>query len=268
MKSIIQTLLKSMLVGAGYVATLTLTKLILARGVNASSLIWSFAGGVVIGFTIGLLALSMPSTWKRHMLVWGSAIYLNIASVTIEGRFFAPDLVQGSMVVLILQQLLIALAATWLVVKLFAPLEESAPQAAIQRSWFAWLWRFVLSAFSYIFFYYFFGAINYLFVTGPYYETHAGGLVAPAQDIIIKAELIRAPMIVLSVIPFLLTYRATKKRMAFLTGMILFAVGGIAPLLMQAGALPLILLAASAVEIFCQNFSIGWVTARLLGRPE
>lgn len=44
----------------------------------------------------------------------------------------------------------------------------------IRRSWFSWLWRFVLGGLSYVFFYYFFGAINFMLVTGPYYKTHAG----------------------------------------------------------------------------------------------
>jgi len=267
MNRLFRILLQSLLVGAGYAGTLALTNLSLSRGLEAQSLVWSFAGGTVIGLTLGLLASCMPATRACHMLVWGSIIFLNIASVTIEGRFFAPNLVQGSLFVLILQQLLVAFVATWLIVKLFARTGETAPQTSVQRPWFSWLWRFVLSALTYILFYYFFGAINYLLVTGPYYETHAGGLVVPAQDVILKAELIRAPLIVFSIIPFLLTFRASKKRMAFLTGMILFAVGGVAPLLMQVKALPFVLLAASAVEIFCQNYFTGIVAARLLALP-
>ncbi len=259
--------LKSFVVGAVYALTIALTKLVLSQSLDAGSLAWSFAGGTVIGLTLGLLATSTPGGWSRQMLVWGSAIFFNIASVTIEGRFFAPDLVQGSMVVLLLQQLITALAATWVIVKLFAPIAESAPLAPIQRSWFSWLWRFIVSALAYIVFYYFFGALNYLLVTGPYYETHAGGLVVPAQDVLLKAELIRAPMIILSILPFLLVHPAGRKRVAFLAGMLLFAVGGLAPLLMQVGVLPPVLLAASAVEIFFQNYLTGVTAARLLGRP-
>lgn len=49
----------------------------------------------------------------------------------------------------------------------------------------------------------------------------------------------------------------------WLPGLILFAVGGVTPLLVQVGSLPFVVLAASAVEIFLQNFSTGVVTARL-----
>jgi hypothetical protein len=71
--------------------------------------------------------------------------------------------------------------------------------------------------------------------------------------------------LILSIIPFLLNFPAHRRRMAWLTGLILFAVGGITPLLIQVGALPLVVLAASAVEIFCGNMALGWVSARLLG---
>ncbi len=265
MNKVFDTLWKSIFVGAGYTVTLAFTNFFLSSGVDIQSLLWSFVGGTVIGLTLGLLASLMPATRMRHMLVWGTIIFLNIASVTIEGRFFAPNLVQGSMAALILQQLIVAFAATWLIIMLFAPIAETEPLAPIRRTWLSWLWRFVFSVFSYIVFYYFFGAINYLLVTGPYYETHAGGLVVPAQGIILKAELIRAPMIVLSIIPFLLTFKGSKKHKTILTGIILFAVGGVAPLFMQINALPIVLVSASAVEIFFQNFLTGIVSTRLMG---
>lgn len=261
-------ILKSLLIGAGYAAALAITKLLLSQRIDAQSVFWSFAGGTVLALTLGSLAASMPASRKTHALVWGSVIFFNIASVNIEGRFFAPDLVQGSLVVIMLQQLLIASVTTWLIVELFAPIANSTRTNSIQRSWFSWLWRFVLSALSYVFFYYFFGAITYLLVTGPYYEANAGGLIVPAQEIILKAELIRAPMMALSLIPFLLQFHANRRRMMFLSGLILFTVGGVTPLLMQIGALPLVVLAASVVEIFCGNFLMGLVSARLLGRDE
>lgn len=259
---------KSLLVAAGYTVTVAMSNILMLGEMDAQSLVWTFVGAAVMGLTLGVFADSMPATWSRHMLVWGSIIFFNIASVTIEGRFFAPDLVQGSMFVLILRQVVVAFVATWLITRLFAFNESFAPPLTLQRSWFSWVWRFLLSAFSYILFYYFFGAFNYLLVTGPYYESHASGLELPTPDVVLMAELIRAPMIVISMVPFLLTYRAPKKRLAFLSGLILFVVGGVVPLLMQVRALPLVLLAASAVEIFLQNYLAGVVTARLLGRSE
>lgn len=48
-------------------------------------------------------------------------------------------------------------------------------------------------------------------------------------------------------------------------GWVLFAVGGIVPVILQIGSLPFLLLAASTVEIFCQNFLTGMVSGWLLG---
>jgi len=263
-KSIFPTFWKSLLVGAAYAATLAITKLLLSETVDARSFLWSFVGSVAMGLALGSLSASMPVTLSRHMLVWGSIIFFNLASLTIEGRIYAPNLIKGLLIVPLVQQFVVALVTTWIIVKLFAPIVDSAPMISIQRSWISWLWRFVLSVLSYIFFYYFFGAINYLLVTGPYYETHAGGLVVPAQNIIIQAELIRAVLIALSVIPFLLNFPKNRRSKMWLTGLILFAVGGVTPLLVQVGSLPSVVLAASSVEIFCQNFFTGVVTARLM----
>ena len=264
MTTLYKNFLKSLLVGAVYAATLAITKLLLSETVNARSFLWSLVGGAAAGLVLGFLTVSMPATWSRHMLVWGSILFFNIASLTIEGRIFAPNLIRDSLIVLLVQQFVVAFVTTWIIVKLFAPIADSAPTTPIGRSWFSWLWRFVLSALSYVFFYYFFGAINFMLVTGPYYKTHAGGLTVPAQNMILQAELIRAVLIVISVFPFLLNFAVNRRRLMWLAGLILFGVGGVTPLLVQVGSLPIVVLAASTVEIFLQNFSTGVVTARLL----
>ncbi|MGE5138726.1 MAG: hypothetical protein ACM3JD_04630, partial [Rudaea sp.] len=77
----------------------------------------------------------------------------------------------------------------------------------------------------------------------------------------------RAPIMALSLLPFLLTARFTRRGTAILAGLLLFAAGGVVPLLLEVGTLPDVLLAASAVEIFFQNLSTGIVAGLLLGRP-
>ena len=61
-----------------------------------------------------------------------------------------------------------------------------------------------------------------------------------------------------------LVYWLFAPQLAIWSGLLLFIVGGIVPLTWQMTALPLPLLLASAVEIFCQNFTTGVVTALLL----
>jgi len=275
-KTILQTLLKSLVIGAVYATALALGGMILTLfGLRlpevkdaAASLMWSFAGGVIMGLCLGPIAASMPAARTRHILVWGSLIFLNIASVAIEGYFFAPALIGGGLPALLIQQLLAALATSWVITRLFASQQTVTPDTPLRRSFISWTWRFITGTLAYVIFYFIFGGINYALVTKPYYESHTGGLDVPAVEVTFTAEVIRGALIALSILPILLTLRADKKRTVLLTGWVLFAVGGLVPLTMQVGALPLFLLIASAWEILAMNFSTGAALARLFGRPE
>lgn len=275
MKTIFSTLLKSLLVGAAYVIAVavggmivTLLGFSLPEAENPiASLMWFFVGGVIAGLFLGPVASSIPAARTHHFFVWGSLIFLNIASVAIEGYFFVPKLIGDALPALLIQQLVAALAASWAIIALFTSKESAAPVASINRSIPSWIWRFAVAVLAYVVFYFIFGSINYILVTKPYYDTHAGGLDVPAVEVTLAAEVVRGALIALSVIPFLLTVPADKKRLGALTGFILFAIGGLVPLTMQLGVLPLFLLLASAWEIFAMNFTTGWLLARLLGRP-
>ena len=276
MKSFFKLLAKSLLVALVYAFTLALAGLLVSLsglGLPAvkdpmTKLLWSLVGGFIMGLSLGLIAASMPAGRWRHVLVWSILVFFNLASVAIEGSFFAPDLIGNALPGLFIQQALAALAVGGVVTALFAPAGTIPSAPAAHRSPFSWAWRFVLSALVYVVFYFIFGGINYALVTRPYYAAHAGGLTVPAAQVTLQAEVIRGVLIALSVLPFLLTIRAGRGRLAMLTGIILFAIGGLVPLTMQVGALPIILLAASAVEIFFQNFLTGVVVSRLLGRAN
>jgi hypothetical protein len=218
----------------------------------------AFAGGLIAGLCLGPIASSMPAAQTRHFFVWASVIFLNLTSVAIEGYFFVPEVVGDALPGLLVQQFLASLGASWIITALFAPKESVATVTIANRSGFSWMWRFSASALMYVFFYFVFGAANYILVTKPYYEAHAGGLAVPASTVTLTAEIIRGALITLSILPFILTMRTDKKRLAVRTGFILFAVGGLI------GVLPIFLLAASAVEIFLQNFSTGVVISGLM----
>jgi hypothetical protein len=276
MKTILQTLLKSLLVGAAYCFALVIGSVIAQMvGLDApeardatTKLAWSFAGGVIAGLCLGRIAASMSASRPRHLMVWVTVIFLNLASVAIEGYFFAPEIVGSALPGLLFQQFLASFAAGWMTTVLFAPKGFTALIPFARRSILSWMWRFPLSALVYVFFYFIFGAVNYALVTRPYYETHAGGLTVPPVTVTLTTEILRGALIALSVLPFLLTARTNKKWLALQTGFILFTVGGLVPLTMQAGVLPAFLLAASAAEIFFQNFSTGVVISRLLSMED
>ncbi len=246
MKSILQTFLKSPLVGATFVIAglvggmiVTLFGFHLPEAENpAESLMWFFAGGIIAGLCLGPIASSIPASRRRHFFVWGSLIFLNIASVVIEGYFFAPELIGDALPALLLQQLVAALAAGLVITVLFVSKESAAPVTPVNRSILSWIWRFAAGTLAYVLFYFIFGSINYMLVTKTYYETHAGWLDVPPAEVTNTAEFVRGALIALSVIPFLLTVPAGKKRLGALTGFIFFAIGGLVPLTMQVGALP------------------------------
>lgn len=271
-----KTILKSLLVGAGFVIAVFIGGMMVTMlglpspeaGNPAAKLMWFFVGGVIAGLSLGPVASSISAARTRHLMVWGSLIFFNMASVIIEGYFFAPALIGDALPALLFQQLLVALAAGWVITILFAPKESTTLVPPMKRSIPAWIWRFAVAALTYVVFYFIFGAINYMLVTKPYYATHAGGLDVPPVQVTLMAEVVRGVLIALSVFPFLLTMPADKKRLGAWTGFLLFAIGGLVPLTMQVGALPTFLLVASAWEIFAMNFSTGWVLARLLGRPK
>jgi hypothetical protein len=272
-KQVMLWLARSLLVGAGYIVALMVVGASLAalgvRFANASQgaemLSWLFVGGIVIGLVLGPIASQLFVKRTRHVIVWTCVIFFNIVSVVIEGVFFAPTQVGGNLTALIAQQFILAVTTASVLTLLFAP-KANVAIVLPPRAWYDWLWRLVVSAASYLAFYFIFGAINYALVTKPYYDAHAGGLATPSIEIILIAEIVRGAMIVLSVLPFLLTVSQPPRERAFRTGVILFAIGGIVPLLYQVNALPIPLLIASGIEIFFQNFSTGIVAGLLLGR--
>jgi len=270
---------RSLLVGLGYVVGLIAAGMIgaimgaqMASSTrNDAAFTWLFIASILLGVILGPLAARLTLTRTQHFILWGSLIFFNLGSVAIEGAYFVPELVTVPLPVLFTQQLLASACAALVIVLVFSAVGKPASSwvdALRTRSWHSWLWRFIVSSLSYLVFYFIFGALNYSLATGSYYESHAGGLTVPEPMVVLMAELVRAPLIVLSILLFLLSVRGTKRELMVRTGWLLFAVGGIVPLVLQISSLPLPLLAASAVEIFFQNFLTGMVAAGLMGIQE
>lgn len=276
MKRTSQTLLKSLFVGLAYLIAIFLSGVILrAIGLRLpetkdalGKLALAFAAGEIAGLSLGNIAAFLPASKTRHRIIWTGVIFLNLASVAVEGYFFMPKIIGNTLPGLLIQQFIAALAASWVITALFAPKEPVKRVATAHRSAVSWLWRFPASALTYVVFYFVFGMLNYLLVTRPYYQTHAGGLTVPALAVTLTAEILRGVLIALSVLSFILTTRINKRGAALQTSFILFVIGGLVPLTLQIGLLPLLLLIASAVEIFFQNFSTGLVISRLMSLED
>ena len=266
---------RSILVALGYLFGLILAGMIgvmlgekLSTDANSlSSFGKLFVSSLMLGVFLGPFASRLVLSRGQHFILWATLILFNTGSVTIEGAYFAPELVSLPASVLVMQQLLATVGAALVITHVFtAPGQSTSWLRALgTRPWYSWIWRFIGSAMSYQVFYFVFGGLNYQLVTRPYYESHAGGLTVPAPEIVFIIEAIRSLIIVFSVFLFLLSMRGTRGQLMISTGLLLFAIGGIIPLIWQIGTLPLFLLAASALEIFFQNFLTGIVAARLMG---
>lgn len=188
----------------------------------------------------------------------------------IEGAYFAPNLVSIPIPMLVIQQVFATIGAGLVITMVFRSAGKAISwmSSLQQRPWHSWIWRLLLSAMSYLALYFVVGGLNYQLVTKPYYQTHVGGLTVPPVQVVLVVESIRAVLIAFSVFLFLLSARGTRRQLMISTGWLLFAIGGIIPLLLQIGTLPLFLLAASAVEIFFQNFLTGVVAAMLMGLED
>lgn len=238
-----------------------------AEAGSGSRFIPIFIASIFLGIFLGPYASRLSLSSGQHFILWGTLILFNLGSVIIEGAYFAPDLVSVAVPVLITQQLLATTGAAFVITQVFATRGEGLSwKNAIQtRPWYSWMWRFLASALSYLFFYFAIGSLNYQLVTQRYYESHANGLTVPPVQTILAAESIRCLFIVVSIFLFLLSARENERQLMISSGWLLFAVGGIVPLFWQVGTLPLPLLLASAVEIFFQNFLTGGVSAWLMG---
>lgn len=234
---------------------------------NQSSLVIMLASTALLGVFLGPIASRLKISRLQHFFLWLSLIIFNLGSVALEGAYFAPNLVPIPIPMLVFQQLFAAAGASLAITLLFAPKGFSLSwlDALRARPWYAWLWRFLVSAFSYLVFYWVFGGINYELVTKPYYQTHAGGLTVPTPELVLILESIRGLLIVFSVLLILLSMPGSRKQLILTTGWLIFAVGGIIPLCWQITTLPLFLLLASAIEILFQNFLTGAVSAWLMG---
>lgn len=254
------------LILAGMVGAILGGKLSAESG-KGSNFILLIIASLLVGAVLGHFASRLSISRGQQFILWSTLILFNLGSVGLEGAFFAPELVSFPIPMLVAQQLLATLGAAFVVTRVFASNEKivSWMSALRTRPWYSWIWRFLVSAMSYLVFYFLFGGLNYQLVTRPYYESHAGGLTVPAPNVVLIVESIRSLIIVFSVFLFLLSTCGSRRQLMVNTGWLLFALGGIIPLIWQIGSLPVFLLTASAVEIFFQNFLTGVVTARLMG---
>ena len=255
-----------LIIAIGYMLASMIAALVLDRALEPGALGISLMSGVIVGVTLGPIAARVEADGMSHWVAWFSVLFFNTLSLAIEGAFFAPTLSPIATLpvawtaYMLLESAITAGLVAWLCGQSVDATTSGPPH---KRAWYSWAWRFVVSSFSYLLFYFVFGAVNYALVTKPFYAAHVSGLAVPAPQTVLMAEMVRAPLIVLSIVPLILLWKGKKPVLAVLCGLILFIIGGVIPLLTNT-TLPDLLRFASAVEIFFQNFLTGVVAVALL----
>ena len=125
-----------------------------------------------------------------------------------------------------------------------------------------WVVRVAIGVAAYCLAYFIVGSLVYPFVE-PYYLSDELGLTVPKLGLVMLVQCIRAPIYIAAVWLFVIGSSYTRKRTMLVTGIALYVLGGLTPLL-GAADWPTPLRIYHGVEIFFQNFTAGLIIAWLL----
>jgi hypothetical protein len=229
---------------------------------------WWWLSGIVTAAALAPVVRYGP----RSMTAQFGAIFLVLVIVGLgctlsEGALFFPQtraqIVQtiagGIVNSLIESAVLVALAG---VLRLANPASQEIPSRP-----FATAALMVLaSAASYVVYYLIFGSITFLFFTKKYYP-HATEQVAALGLWFWGYQLARGLLMTLAVVPVIYTLRLPRGQTALIVGLMIWIVGGAAPLLVPNGVMVAAQRSIHIVEIMTQNVSLG-ATAVWLLRPK
>ncbi len=167
-----------LIIAADYTLTSLIAIPLLSRSFEVGGLGVSVLSGILIGATLAPIAARMQISRFRQWVVWGSVLFLNNLSLGIEGAFFAPTVspMRGVPITwtacLLFQSLATAALIAWLCGQNASPSSSNPPR---ERAWHSWVWRFVVSSFSYLLFYFTFGAVDYALSRGPMMQRTSAG---------------------------------------------------------------------------------------------
>jgi hypothetical protein len=218
-----------------------------------------FLSGFIISIIGGIIVKKLSLNKPMAILMLFLMFFLNGVTQILEALYFAPGIVNlETAPALFLQQFFMYLIISVGIVLLFRYDGETGE--ALKRkelSWGGWLGRILVSSGSYVLFYWIFGSINAMLITGDYYRSEVSGLHLPGTAEILMLEPIRAVLLVLSVLPLVIYLGVSKKKCAVIVGMVLFIIGGLLPMLQQLGNLPTAVAVSSIFEMFFQFFLNG-----------
>jgi hypothetical protein len=229
--------------------------------------LWWLSGAITAAALVPVVRFG-----PRHPLAqWGAifAVLLVVGLVCTlsEGAMFYPamkaqvpaSLMGGGVSYLLAAAVLVALGKA-------LKLTEPEEQAVAHRGAAVAIPLVLLSGLSYVVYYMIFGAIAFQFFTRQYYP-HAAEQVAALGNWFWAYQLGRGVLMTLAVLPLVYTLRLPRWQAALAVGLLVWIVGGGAPLLVPNAMMGTAQRYIHIVEIMTQNVSLG-MTAVWLLRPR
>lgn len=226
---------------------------------------WLWLSGVITAAAlVPLVRFGLRSFWAQFGSISLILVVIGLVCTLSEGVVFFPEFKAqmlravsgGTAVYLVVAAALAGMAKLLKLTRAEPPKIAHRPGAAVAP-------LILASAASYVLYYLIFGAIAFQFFTRQYYP-HAQEQVAALGNWFWGYQLARGLLMTVAVLPVVYTLRLPRWQTALATGILIWIVGGGAPLLAPN---PLMVAAQRymhIVEIMTQNVALGMTAAWLL----
>ena len=231
---------------------------------------WWWLSGILMAASFVPVALFGPRKGLGQFAVIAPVfLFVTVLCLWSEALIFVPDsrfsqhagsILLSSIVMYTVLAAVLAILGQLL--KLSKPLELSVPHRSIPGA----ALMVVLSGLAYTLYYLIFGSITYQFFTKGYFP-QAEHVVARLGGWFWAIEIGRGVLMALAALPVIQTLRMKRWQAAIAVGLLIWTVGGLAPLVVPNELMGARQRIIHVVEIFTQNFTFG-VTAALLLRPR
>jgi len=233
--------------------------------------LWWYLSGVVMAAAFVPVALFGPATMLGLFAVVAPVLFLvTVLTTWSEALLFvkSPAIQEHAVSNLLGASFMYGIVAVFLavlgrVLKLSKGTQVRAARWPIGKA----AGLIAVCAGAYMVYYLVFGAITYQLFTKAYYPDAQAAVLNFGVSLFWAMQFLRGLLMTLAVVPIIYTLRMDRWQVAVCAGLLMWVAGGLAPLLVPNELMGPALRLIHVVEIFSQNFSLGF-TAGLLLRPD
>lgn len=228
---------------------------------------WWLLSGVLIAASVAPIVIYGPREMAAQFIAISlSTITVGLVCTISEGILFFPErraemtkgLWGGIVLYLLASAVMVGLAR-------LLKLRRESTVIVESRSVTTAVPMVLLGALSYVLYYFIFGAITFQFFTKKFYP-HAAEQAAALGGWFWIYQFARGLIMVLAALPVIYTLRLPRWKSAITAGLLIWVVGGLAPLVVPSDQMVPLQRFEHIIEIFTQNFSLGATATLLLRR--